>query len=132
MSSLARKRRYYVSSFPRKFMREHSGRIDTVCEGSHVREAVAVFHELHMSRWTGRTEDLSQEHEDPAFLPFLQEVCASLAERGWLRVMSLRAGETTVASSLNFLLNGRWSAYMKGFDPAWSSARPARSSTRSE
>jgi CelD/BcsL family acetyltransferase involved in cellulose biosynthesis len=36
----------------------------------------------------------------------------------------LYAGDQPVASSLNFLLNGRWHSYMKGFDPAWGHARP--------
>jgi CelD/BcsL family acetyltransferase involved in cellulose biosynthesis len=54
----------------------------------------------------------------------LLEVCTRCAERGWLRVLALSAGDKVVASSLNFLLHGRWSGYMKGFDPEWSSMRP--------
>ena len=124
VAGLARKRRYYVNSFPRKFMREHAGHVTTVTDPAAVPAAVAAFYRLHMARWQVKDEAVSAEHNDPQFLPFLEDVCTRLAGRGWLRLTLLQAGEHPVAAAINFLLNGRWNSYMKGFDPAWSQARP--------
>jgi hypothetical protein len=124
VGGLARKRRYYVSSFPRKFIREQSGSLEIVSGGPALRDAVAAFHALHMERWEGRKAELSPEHLDPNFEPFLQEACARCAEMGWLRVANLWAGDELAASSLNFLVGGCWNGYMKGFAPRWSNSRP--------
>jgi CelD/BcsL family acetyltransferase involved in cellulose biosynthesis len=124
VSGLARKRRYYVNSFPRKFEREHAGHVTTASRPAEVPAAVDAFYRLHMARWQAKAGELSAEHTDPHFKPFLEEVCTRLAERGWLRLTTLQAGEQPVAAAINFLFNGRWNSYMKGFDPAWSQARP--------
>jgi CelD/BcsL family acetyltransferase involved in cellulose biosynthesis len=124
VGGLERKRRYYVNSYPRKFAREHAGRLQIVTAPAEVDTAVTTFSRLHLARWEVKAGALSAEHEDPAFGPFLADVCARLAARGWLRLAHLRAGDDAVASSINFLLHGRWHSYMKGFDPAWSAARP--------
>ncbi len=136
VSALPRKRRYYVSSFPRKFMREQDGSLEVVAEKMKVEDAIATFYKLHMARWATKDQSLSHEHTEQGFLPFLEEVCMRFAvaeenpahegnpSRGWLRLVSLRAGSQVVASSVNFLMNGRWNSYMKGFDPQWAASRP--------
>jgi CelD/BcsL family acetyltransferase involved in cellulose biosynthesis len=124
VSGLARKRRYYVNSFPRKFEREHAGHFTTISRPAEVPAGVDTFYRLHMARWQVKAGELSAEHTDPHFRPFLEEVCTRLAERGWLRLTLLQAGEQPIAAAINFLFNGRWNSYMKGFDPAWSQARP--------
>jgi CelD/BcsL family acetyltransferase involved in cellulose biosynthesis len=124
VSGLARKRRYYVNSFPRKFEREHAGHFTTISRPAEVPAGVDTFYRLHMARWQVKAGELSAEHTDPHFRPFLEEVSTRLAERGWLRLTLLQAGEQPIAAAINFLFNGRWNSYMKGFDPAWSQARP--------
>ena len=124
-AGLERKRRYYVASFPRKFMREQRGSMEVIVDGgSALEEAVTTFHRLHLSRWEDRDDSLSEEHTDAGFEPFLREVCARCAEEGWFRIVSIKAGEQVAASSLNFLVHGRWNAYMKGFDPKLGKLRP--------
>ncbi len=136
VSALPRKRRYYVSSFPRKFMREQDGSLDVVAEEVKVEDAIATFYKLHMARWATKDESLSHEHMEPGFLPFLEEVCMRFAtperkpapdgnpSHDWLRLVTLHAGGQAVASSVNFLMNGRWNSYMKGFDPERAASRP--------
>jgi len=124
VGSLPRKRRYYLRSYPGKFLREQSGDLLVTTSGPDLDEAVVDFHRLHLARWDQKDDELSAEHTVSDFGPFLQEVCRELADRGWLQVLSLRVGDRTVASSINFLLRERWNGYMKGFDPAWSNARP--------
>lgn len=124
VAGLVRKRRYYVTSFPRRFLHEHNGRCVVVTEPSAVVPAVDLFVELQRARWAAKGERLSPEHYDPRFAPFLRDVCARCADRGWLRIMQLFAGDRLVASSINFLFQGRWHAYMKAFDPDWAGSRP--------
>ncbi|MEO8287339.1 MAG: GNAT family N-acetyltransferase [Chloroflexota bacterium] len=124
VSGLPRKRRYYLGSFPRKFLSENNGELHVTTAEQDAAEAVATFYGLHMARWADKDDSLSSEHNDPAFVPFLQEACTRLAGLGWLEIVSLSANGQTVASSINFLLGNRWNSYMKGFDPEWSKARP--------
>jgi CelD/BcsL family acetyltransferase involved in cellulose biosynthesis len=105
-------------------MREHSGSTAITSSRTQLSATLGTFYKLHMARWQDREQPISHEHSDPSFQPFLREICARCSERGWLRLMALKAGDQTIASSINFLLHDRWSGYMKGFDPAWQEARP--------
>jgi CelD/BcsL family acetyltransferase involved in cellulose biosynthesis len=122
--SLASKRRYYVASYPQRFLRERDGTTAVIGDAAQVPTAVATFHALHLARWSTRLDELDADHRSGAFAPFLTDLCARCAERGWLQIVQLSAGGQAVASSINFLLRDRWHCYMKGFDPGWGRARP--------
>jgi CelD/BcsL family acetyltransferase involved in cellulose biosynthesis len=124
VSRLLRKRKYYVSSYPRKFLKEHNGSLEVLTGGPQLDAAVLEFYRLHMARWQHRADSISAEHLHPEFLPFLKDVCAACAAAGWLRLVTLKAGDQIVASTINFMMHRRWTAYMKGFDPRWSDSRP--------
>jgi CelD/BcsL family acetyltransferase involved in cellulose biosynthesis len=124
--ALSRKPRYHMETYTRRFVEETGAFFRVITAEADVPEGIARFYQLHLARWATKPEALNPEHRDPAFLPFLENVCRRAARAGSLRLTELCVGDTAIASWISFLVNGRWNGYMTGFDPAWSNWRPGK------
>ncbi len=109
-----------------RFIAEHGASFQLVTTPAAVPAAVARFHALHLARWQVKDAPLDSVHLLPAFLPFLTELCTRAADAGTLRLAELWVGAVPIAAWISFLVQGRWSGYMTGFDPAWSRYRPGK------
>lgn len=109
-----------------RFIAEHGASFQLITTPAAVPAAVARFHALHLARWQVKDAPLEAVHRLPAFLPFLIELCTRAAAAGTLRLAELWADDVPIAAWIGFLVQGRWSGYMTGFDPAWSHYRPGK------
>lgn len=124
--TLQRKPRQHLESFARRVVHETGASFRLVTEEADVPAAVARFYRLHLARWSTKEDVLNPEHNEPGFMPFLEEACLRSAAHGLLRIAELCVGEEAIASWISFQVNGRWNGYMTGFDPAWSNKRPGK------
>lgn len=124
--ALHRKARQQLEAFSRRVIEETGAHFRMVTEEAEVPDAVARFYKLHLARWATKEDELSHEHLEPGFVPFLEEVCRRAAEHGYLRLAELCVGDEPIASWISFQVNGRLNGYMTGFDPAWSKQRPGK------
>ncbi len=124
--TLQRKPRQHLEGFARRVIEETGATFRLVTEKADVPAAVEQFYALHRARWDTKDDELNPEHLTPEFLAFLEEACRRSATHGSLRLTELCVEDTPIASWISFLVNGRWSGYMTGFDPAWSTKRPGK------
>src|SRR5207247_529944 len=124
--SLRRKPRYVFEAFTRRFVQESGATFQLITDAAEVGPAVTTFYRLHLARWAAKAGTVDPVHLQPGFAPFLEEVCTRGSARGWLRLAQLRVGDAVAATSLGFLVNRRWSAYLTGMDSAWQQKRPGR------
>jgi CelD/BcsL family acetyltransferase involved in cellulose biosynthesis len=139
--TLQRKPRQHLEGFARRVIEDTGATFRTITEPEDVPAAVERFYALHRARWDTKDDVLNPEHLTPNFVAFLEEACRRSAARGFLRLTELcvpvadneelPTGESMssvvpIASWISFLVNGRWSGYMTGFDPAWSAKRPGK------
>jgi CelD/BcsL family acetyltransferase involved in cellulose biosynthesis len=148
--TLQRKPRQHLEGFARRVVEETGATFRLVTEEAEAPAAVERFYALHRARWDTKDDELNPEHLTPEFVAFLEEACRRSASHGSLRLTELcvpmvdDGRQTTddvdvspsvvrrlssvvpIASWVSFLVNGRWSGYMTGFDPAWSAKRPGK------
>lgn len=79
--------------------------------------ALHAFIRLHNKRWGER--DGSQALPDASIIRFHEQWSRIALERGWLRLSTLRFGETPVAGTYGFSYGGKLYFYLSGFDPAF-------------
>ncbi|MEP6776079.1 MAG: GNAT family N-acetyltransferase, partial [Chloroflexota bacterium] len=126
LRTLQRKPRQHLEGFARRVIEETGATYRLITREADVSEAVARFYALHRARWDTKDDELNPEHLTPEFVAFLKEACRRSAAHGSLRLTELCIDDTPIASWISFLVNGRWSGYMTGFDPAWSAKRPGK------
>ncbi len=126
LAALSHTTRRQLVTKTQSFVTEHGASFRLVTTPAAVPAAVARFHALHLARWRVKEAPLDSAHRLPAFLPFLTDLCTRAASAGTLRLAELWAGDVSIAAWISFLVNGRWSGYMTGFDPAWSRYRPGK------
>ncbi|MEO5951113.1 MAG: GNAT family N-acetyltransferase [Chloroflexia bacterium] len=126
IATLQRKPRQHLESFAKRVIKEEGISYRSVTTEQEATSAVDRFYALHRARWETKTTSLNAEHIAPAFLPFLEELCARAAASNYLRISELLAGDTVISSWISFQVNGRLNGYMTGFDPAYSKVRPGK------
>lgn len=124
--TLQRKPRQHLEGFARRVIEETGATFRLVTEEADAPAAVERFYALHRARWDNKEDELNPEHLTPEFVAFLKEACRFSAAQGSLRLTELCVDNAPIASWIGFFVNGRWSGYMTGFDPAWSTKRPGK------
>jgi len=124
--TLQRKPRQHLEGFARRVIEETGATFRLVTKEAEASAAVERFYALHRARWDTKDDELNPEHLTPEFVAFLEEACRRSAAHGSLRLTELCVEDAPIASWIGFLVNGRWSGYMTGFDPAWSAKRPGK------
>jgi CelD/BcsL family acetyltransferase involved in cellulose biosynthesis len=85
-------------------------------DGPEVDDAFDALLALHRARWAARGE--AGVLADPRVERFHREAAHGFAERGWLRLYTMRVGGRLAAAHYGFLAKGRAYYYLGGFDPA--------------
>jgi CelD/BcsL family acetyltransferase involved in cellulose biosynthesis len=81
------------------------------------KEAVKMFFELHQRRWLSKRS--KGMVSSSAVQSFFLDVCKCFAENGWLNLSFLMANDEPISALLGFEYNGKYYAYLSGFDPAY-------------
>ena len=107
----------------RKFVRETGGRVRTTTAPPELHADVDTLARLHVARWAaagGGSGALSG-----ARAAFHQDFARVALDRGWLRLLTLEAGDATpVASWYGFRFGGSDWYYQAGREPAWDRYAP--------
>ncbi|MFI5121289.1 MAG: GNAT family N-acetyltransferase [Vicinamibacteria bacterium] len=98
----------------RKLEREHEI-VFRRSDSSRLAEDPETWRRLHQARWADRGGGAL----DPQAIAFHARFSAAILERGWLRLWILEADERPVAAWYGWLIGGRYSYYLAGFDDAF-------------
>ena len=86
------------------------------------KEAVKMFFQLHQKRWIFKgSQGLVSS---PMIRIFFSDICRIFAENGWLNLSFLMADGEPISSLFGFEYNGKYYAYLSGFDPAYHKYSP--------
>ena len=78
---------------------------------------LSEFFRLHAARWAG--EGGSQAIASARVEAFHRDATYLFAERGWLRLYTMKIAGRAVASVYGLLYRGAFLYYQSGYDPAW-------------
>ena len=102
----------------RRWLEQQSGyRIERVERPSELAAPLSSFFELHARRW--EAEGGSQGIRGPRVEAFHRDATYLLAERGQLRLYTMKVGTQAVASVYALLHRGKFIYYQSGYEPAW-------------
>jgi CelD/BcsL family acetyltransferase involved in cellulose biosynthesis len=99
----------------------HAFELRVVLKPDEIAAALDHFFALHAerARLTGTVEHPDHFKSDVS-RRFLRDVCASMAQRGVLRIFQLCIGDRVVATRLGFVVGNSLYLYYSGYDPEWS------------
>lgn len=99
----------------------HAFELRVVLEADEIAGALDRFFALHAERanLTGTVQH-PDHFKSAVSRRFLRDVCASMAERGVLRIFQLCIGDRIVATRLGFVVGNSLYLYYSGYDPEWS------------
>lgn len=102
----------------RKWLEKQPGyRVERVEEPSMLPQAMTEFFRLHSMRW--EEDGGSQGIKGPGVEAFHRDATHLLAEKGALRMYTMKVGDVAVASVYGIIDRGVFSYYQSGLDPAW-------------
>jgi CelD/BcsL family acetyltransferase involved in cellulose biosynthesis len=99
----------------------HAFELRVVLRPDDIAGALDHFFALHTKRaeLTGTVQHPDHFKSDVS-RRFLRDVCASMAQRGALRIFQLCIGDRIVATRLGFVVGNSLYLYYSGYDPEWS------------
>ncbi len=104
----------------KKWLEKQPGyQLERVTEPGQLARPMADFFRLHAQRWA--VDGGSQGIKGPGVESFHRDATQYLAERGLLRLYTLRIGEQAVASVYGIVHRGKFIYFQSGYDPAWRS-----------
>lgn len=104
----------------RKWLEKQPGyRIEKVEKPGQLAGPMADFFRLHAMRWA--EDGGSQGIKGPSVEAFHRDATHLLAERGQLRLYTMKVGEQAVASVYAILHRGKFIYFQSGYDPSWRS-----------
>jgi CelD/BcsL family acetyltransferase involved in cellulose biosynthesis len=80
--------------------------------------------DVHRRRWAGRADEPAGLLADPASEAFLIDAIKELDERGWLRLLTLRADGRPIATRLDLEFGGRNYMLKHAIDPEFAAYSP--------
>jgi CelD/BcsL family acetyltransferase involved in cellulose biosynthesis len=92
-------------------------RIEKTTAPDELARPLADFFRLHALRWSD--DGGSQGIRGPSVEAFHRDATWYLADRGLLRLYTLRVGEAAVASVYGIVYRGEFIYFQSGYDPAW-------------
>ena len=99
----------------------HPFELRVAADPANVRGAVDRFLELHVLRSALKhTVSHPNRFASRVSCDFLHDICATMAERGALRIFQLQIRGEIVATRIGFVVGNSLYLYYSGFDPAWS------------
>lgn len=117
---LRRTRRYDNYVRRRKWLQKQPGyRIEVATEPDEVAGPLSEFMRLHALRWA--EDGGSQGITGPDVEAFHRDATQYLAERGQLRLYTMKVGDKAVASVYGIVHDGTFIYYQSGRDPEWQS-----------
>jgi CelD/BcsL family acetyltransferase involved in cellulose biosynthesis len=100
----------------RRWLEQQSGyRIDREGDPERLTLPLAEFFRLHTLRWEGDSDGVA----GPAVEAFHRDAVQLLAERGQVRLYTLRIGDRALASVYAILYGRKFIFYQSGYDPQW-------------
>lgn len=104
----------------RKWLEKQEGYVIEKTEvASELAPAMTAFFQLHSARWAA--DGGSQGIKGPSVEAFHRDATRLLAERGRVRMYTMRIGGRAVASVYGLLHRGSFIYFQSGYDPAWRS-----------
>jgi len=119
LQSRSRNYRKKIREYERRCARDFSLRLRCSLTAAELHRDMAVLIDLHHRRWQGR----SRAFESPRYVAFHQQIAELAFERGWVRLFTLEADGTPVASLYCFSYGDRYYFYQAGRDPRFARHR---------
>lgn len=99
----------------------HHFELQVMQDPAEMRAGLDRFLELHVLRANMQTSAIHPNRFDSQVSrEFLHDVCGRLAERGIVRLFTLKIGSQAVAMRIGFVVGENLYLYYSGFDPEWS------------
>jgi CelD/BcsL family acetyltransferase involved in cellulose biosynthesis len=112
LATLSWNTRRKVNRKTRKIIKECDARFEQVCDEAEVDRVLQALHAFQDERWSPQ-EKVDRE----VYMGFIRKLAPAMLRRGWLDLRVVRAGDTTIASTIHFRFNGTVYAFLTGFDP---------------
>lgn len=115
LRALPEKMRKHLKQYVRRLTIEGPWRFVDFVAGGRVGDGLDGLFALHEKRWQARDED-GAFRADSRLAAFYRRFAPLAAERGWLRLCGLMAGEQFGAVQYGYAYNGEFLALQEGFD----------------
>ena len=117
LATMSRNARSQLRSRERRLFREQGATYRVTSSRDELDADLDTFFALHRLRWGAASSLLRRE-------PFYRSFAATALDLGWLQLSILSAGDTPIASGLDFRYAGIQSQYNSVRDPAWDDHSP--------
>lgn len=84
-----------------------------------------IFVDLHQKRWTEKDGKGAFTETRENYKEFHNEIASRFFDKGWLYLVSLKAGDKIVAAQYDFIYGEKIYCFQVGFDPEWAKSRVA-------